>query len=695
MPELEIGSIFAGHRIEGIAGRGGMGVVYRATHLALDHVVAMKVIAAGLAADEVFRERFRSESRIAVSIRHPNVVSIHHAGEEDGLIFVTMDLIDGTDLRKLLNREGKLAPERAVDLVSQTASALDAAHSKGLVHRDVKPGNILIEQRAEGEHVFLTDFGLTKRIEATSGITATGAFVGTLDYVAPEQIKGGRTDARTDVYALGCVLFELLTGQTPFASQEEKVAKIYAHLQEPPPPLLARGRQLPEALDAVVARALEKEPDRRFPSAGDLGRAARAALEYRPVTVTEHTVAVGAAAPDSDPGVDLGKTQPADNPPESAAEAPSEPAAPGNASEVPAGTAAGEADSKATGATQVAAQPKRERRLPTPAAMFLGLATIAAGLAAAAAITSGGGSDKGTALTPTGGTTTRSSAQQVKPAKVIDRTPVGGQPVNLTVGEDFVWAASRAGGFITKIDPNSAEALMPIQVGTTPEGIATGDGSVWVANAADGNVERFQASDGALQTTIGVGVDPRGVAFGDGFIWVANSGDDTITKINPADNTVVGTFSTDAEPHGMLVDSAGVYVVNRTGGTVQKLNPGTGKQEEIAKVGSLPKGIALANGNLWITNTGSNSVSRLVAGTLKPAGPDIKVGQEPRGIAAGFGYIWVVDGVKAVLERIDPANVEPIRKLDLKAGGADSVAAGKGDLWVADYAEGEVLRVRP
>src|SRR3954462_7764711 len=147
---LQRGAVFAGHRIEGLAGRGGMGVVYRATHLALDHVVALKVISPELAQDERFRRRFGEESRIAVSIRHPNVVAIHHAGEEDGLLFVTMDLIEGTDLRRLLNKERTLDPERAVDLVSQSAAALDAAHSKGLVHRDVKPGNILLEERPGG-----------------------------------------------------------------------------------------------------------------------------------------------------------------------------------------------------------------------------------------------------------------------------------------------------------------------------------------------------------------------------------------------------------------------------------------------------------------------------------------------------------------------------------------------------------------
>lgn len=162
MPDLTRGATFAGHRIEGVAGRGGMGTVYRATHLALDHVVALKVIAADLAADDAFRERFRSESRIAVSLRHPNVVPIHHAGEEEGLLFVTMDLIDGPDLRKLLIAGGPLPPDRAVAIIGQVASALDVAHSRGLVHRDIKPGNILVETD-RGDHAYLTDFGLAKR----------------------------------------------------------------------------------------------------------------------------------------------------------------------------------------------------------------------------------------------------------------------------------------------------------------------------------------------------------------------------------------------------------------------------------------------------------------------------------------------------------------------------------------------------
>ena len=301
MADLNPGATFAGHRIEGIAGRGGMGTVYRATHLALDHVVALKVISPRLAADDAFRERFRSESRIAVSLRHPNVVPIHHAGEEDGLLFVTMDLVDGPDLRGMLIASGTLPPDRAIAIIEQVASALDVAHSRGLVHRDIKPGNILVE-RDSGDRAYLTDFGLAKRFDQgtdAGALTRTGAFVGTLDYVAPEQIRGDRVDARTDVYALGCVMYEAIAGKAPFADREENVAKIYAHLQDEPPWLPGDGGT-GGSLDEVVARALAKEPADRYPSAGDLARAAAAAIEGQEVLRSaERSVATGKAAPET------------------------------------------------------------------------------------------------------------------------------------------------------------------------------------------------------------------------------------------------------------------------------------------------------------------------------------------------------------------------------------------------------------
>jgi serine/threonine-protein kinase len=293
--QLGVGDTFADHRIDGLLGQGGMGVVYRATDLRLNRAVALKIIKPELSLDDDFRRRFRRESELAASIRHPNVVTIYQAGDSDGRLYVTMDLIDGTDLRALLTERGRLDPATATATVSQIASALDAAHAHGLVHRDVKPANILVASAAP-LHVYLTDFGLTKRTSSQSGLTKTGLFVGTLDYAAPEQIKGWPVDARTDGYALGCVLFEMTAGHPPFR-RDNDMATLYAHMTEPPPALTTLVPGVPPALDAAVQRALAKEPDERYPSAGDLGRAVLAAAAGTPLAEPERTVATGRAAP--------------------------------------------------------------------------------------------------------------------------------------------------------------------------------------------------------------------------------------------------------------------------------------------------------------------------------------------------------------------------------------------------------------
>ena len=295
MAELSTGAVVAGYRIERVAGRGGMGVVYQATQLALDRPAALKVIAPELADDVMFRERFKRESHTAASIDHPNVIPVYEAGETDGQLYIAMRYVEGTDLRDLIRREGELSPAHAVRVVAQVAAALDAAHRRGLVHRDVKPGNVLIAEDGE-EHVYLTDFGLTKRTASVGGMTQTGQFVGTVDYSAPEQIKGEHADARTDVYALGCVLFQALSGRVPF-ERDSEVAKIYAHLTDTPPSLSSTAPAIPAPLDGVVRRALAKEPDERYQSAGDLARAADAALEGNEPDLAERTVATGRAAP--------------------------------------------------------------------------------------------------------------------------------------------------------------------------------------------------------------------------------------------------------------------------------------------------------------------------------------------------------------------------------------------------------------
>ena len=294
--ELSAGDEIAGYRVAGLAGRGGMGVVYRATDLALERPVALKLIADELAGDEGFRQRFRRESRLAASIRHPHVITVFAAGEADGVLYIAMDYIDGTDLRAMLTDHGRLEPQLAAEIAAQVASALDAAHARTLVHRDVKPANVLIAAAREGPHAFLTDFGLTKDMGSTSGMTETGAIVGSMDYVAPEQIEGGHVDARADVYSLGCLLYETLTGSVPFP-RDSTVAKMYAHLHDPAPPATAVCADVPRSFEPVLERAMAKRPEDRYPSAGDLGRAALAAAEGSSVAEPERTVATGAAAP--------------------------------------------------------------------------------------------------------------------------------------------------------------------------------------------------------------------------------------------------------------------------------------------------------------------------------------------------------------------------------------------------------------
>jgi Tol biopolymer transport system component len=263
--DTHVGTELLGYRIEALLGRGGMSSVYLAEHRHLRRKVALKILAPALAENEGFRQRFLRESQLAASIDHPNIVPIYDAGESDGLLFIAMRYVEGTDLEHLLRGEAPLQADRAVAMLAQVASALDAAHAHGLVHRDVKPGNILVETVGwpEGhEHCYLTDFGLTKQLAAPSGLTDPGGFAGTVDYVAPEQIEGKPADGRTDVYSLGCVLYQCLTGVVPF-ERENELAVIYAHLQESPPRLRKLRPDLPPGVDEVIEAALAKDKEER------------------------------------------------------------------------------------------------------------------------------------------------------------------------------------------------------------------------------------------------------------------------------------------------------------------------------------------------------------------------------------------------------------------------------------------------
>ncbi|WP_344446836.1 serine/threonine-protein kinase, partial [Kitasatospora nipponensis] len=274
VPSDLIGRRIAGYRLEREIGRGGMAVVFRAEDLRLGRTVAVKVLAPELARNDVFRKRFEHESRIAASIDHPHIVPVFEAGEAQGVLFIAMRYVRGRDLRALLDREGPLPVARAVRIMGQVASALDAAHAHDLVHRDVKPGNILVAEGTDSEHpehIYLTDFGLTKKSLSLTGFTTVGQFVGTLDYVAPEQIAGKPVDGRCDVYSLACVVQEVLTGRPPF-ERDDDMALLWAHLHDAPP-----GTGLEPEVDEVLARALAKEPQGRYEScAGFVGALRRA-----------------------------------------------------------------------------------------------------------------------------------------------------------------------------------------------------------------------------------------------------------------------------------------------------------------------------------------------------------------------------------------------------------------------------------
>lgn len=276
-----VGKQIASYVVEAEIGRGGMAVVYRARDLRLDRTVALKLLAPELARNDTFRKRFAHESRVAAAIDHPHIVPVFEAGETEGVLYIAMRYVPGQDLRALLDREGALPPVKAGRIAVQVASALDAAHAHDLVHRDVKPGNILVAEgtdRDHPEHVYLTDFGLTKKSLSLTGLTTVGQFVGTLDYVAPEQISGKPVDGRCDVYSLACVVYETLCGVPPFR-RDDDMALLWAHQYDPPPPLSSERPELPEAGDEVLAKALAKAPEERYRTCLEFVTALRAALE--------------------------------------------------------------------------------------------------------------------------------------------------------------------------------------------------------------------------------------------------------------------------------------------------------------------------------------------------------------------------------------------------------------------------------
>jgi serine/threonine protein kinase len=382
-------SRMAGYRLEEQVGAGGMAVVFRARDERLGRLVALKILAPALAADEAFRQRFIGESRAAAAVDDPHIVPVFEAGEANGVLFIAMRYVPGGDVRALMRRAGVLPPGRAVWILSQVASALDAAHAAGLVHRDVKPANMLVDTRAgRPDHVYLSDFGLSKGTLSTSGLTGAGQFLGTANYISPEQIEGKPVDGRADEYALACAAFEMLTGAPPFR-RDEPMAVMYAQLSEPPPPLTSRRPDLSPAADEVFARALAKAPADRYATCREFADALHAAF--------------GLAPYDSGPGIIPAPGHPGTQIAASAA---------ADAADMPTGPVTGP-PRPGPGASNEA-QPARRRRRRTALATLSGISVLAlAGITAAVLLVS----------TPNHGPASFSTRTKTHPVTAIPTAP--------------------------------------------------------------------------------------------------------------------------------------------------------------------------------------------------------------------------------------------------------------------------------
>lgn len=661
-PELHDGDVFAGHRIDGVAGRGGMGVVYRALQLDLERPVALKLIVGSLAADEDFRARFVREARAAAAIDHPNVIPVYSAGEQDGRLYLAMRFVDGEDLRSLVRRGGPLEADRAARIIAQVGAALDAAHARGLVHRDVKPANVLLD----GDHAYLTDFGLTKRLEGgETTVTGAGRWVGTLGYVAPEQIRGEPVDARADVYALGCLLFYGLTGTAPYRRDSDE-ATLYAHLHEPAPDARDLAPDVPGPLADVVRRALEKDPADRFPSAGDLGRAALAAVGDAPGPPPERTVARGAAAPG---GGEETAVSPSDTPTELAITrvigrrvrpwlAPALSLLAGAAVVVVAAlllTGSNGDDTRpttSTATTTAAAigpgdlrtgRPMKVDPRPTSIAFARGRlwVTSARRNRLTGVPADGRGATRHINLPFSGGATsvaagfgslwvTNGNRSQLvrlalpsgKVEKVIDLPD--GDAVLVATGEGAVWVGRREGhsgsaATVIKIDERTNAIAAKVLVGEEGvAGLTTGGGYVWLTNGKRSRITRIRPSDG-VRKSLPIGAGPRGVAYGGGTVWVAQYDDYTLAKLpRGIDNKTVK--QTVAAPVGVAYSGAGVWVAGYLADAVALHDPRTGGELARVDVGSNPFAIAARGDRAWVTNLADGTVTPISVDTV-PARP--------------------------------------------------------------------------
>jgi serine/threonine-protein kinase len=595
--DFSIGEEVAGYRVEELIARGGMGVVYRATHLGLDRPVALKVIARELADRPGFRERFLRESRLAARLEHPSVVPVYDSREVDGELIVAMKLVKGGDLRRLIDREGPLSPQRALDLLAQVAAALDAAHTAGIVHRDVKPHNILVE----GSRAYLSDFGLAKAVDESA--TGSASVVGTAQYMSPEQWQGGSIGPAADVYSLGCVLYEALTGIPPFRRGEEDT--------EP---------ELPRGVDEAIRHAVAKDPDQRFATAGALVDAARAGegSEARPTAVLSHDPSERTTVPGRSRGffglaggragawlvgggvlfvaamvaavlfLLLGDEGPAVSAPIAIGTPPLR---------LDAGPKAVWVTSEKDG-TATRLDPETGEVVGSPHKLGEGVSGVAVG-------------SKWTWVTNPG----RGLLLRIDPfsGRILKRIPLPGEPGPLSLGGQRVWVADEGGNGVTAVNAEAGEIA---KRGLPPQApglrLAWGAESLWTAVSAANVVRRIAPTTLVTSPPIRVGGGPAGITVAGGYVWVASSRSGTISKVDPLTLRVVEQIEVDGHPGGIDGGTSAVWVADREDDAVRKIDLESGEVDGAPiQVGPEPGAVSVGGDAVWVANNGDGTVTRI------------------------------------------------------------------------------------
>jgi serine/threonine-protein kinase len=604
------GGVVAGYEVEQRIGRGGMGEVYRAFDPRLERPVALKVLAPRLAEDEAFRERLLRESRLAASLDHPNVVPVYDAGETDGTLFIAMRYVEGTDLRELLRSEGPLTPERTIAIAAQVADALDSAHARGLVHRDVKPSNVLIDRREGREHCYLADFGLTQSV--TNRPVTDGELMGTVDYVAPEQIRGEPVDGRADVYALGCLVYESLTGELPFGRSSD-VATIYAHLEEAPVPASERRPELPGEIDAVLARAMAKDREERYETCGALVEDARAALGVaapkgglsRRLVVAIAIVALALVA--AVVAVLLLTQGPASAEPETGSLVGIDAASKQVRDRLTVAAQPSKIVMSGDGQVWYAASGSVWRLDPsdgTPVHVdTVGFVHDLASLGSFVFVARDGKElFTGIVVSYEGPAGFRGDGVDVLACSLTADPSIGG-----------LWAAGcpnvvkigvQAGGQLSVGKTTPIPMPIPETASSTRWclcDMTAGEGSLWVVgDAGDPRVWRIGPT-GKVEATIDMPVAPRSIAVAGGSAWVSAPLDDVVVQIDTGTNRVVRRIDVGRGVAGVAAGGNAVWVANQLDGTVSRIDPATARVTDEVTVGGRPTELAFGDGTVWVT----------------------------------------------------------------------------------------------